>query len=128
MVPGRSNSRTVLPTTHSSASASPSQVSRESSNASLANVEQCTTKKERETAARWISVVVLVVIASGAAVVLSLPLLPFILRDTDNTGLGNSVRAYIIHIMHLCMEDSVTPLFKILGLCAKSLIRKVIVC
>ena len=111
MVPGHSNSGSALPTTHSSASASPSQVSRESSDTLLANVEQCTTKKEKETAARWISVAVLVVIASAAAVVLSLPLLPFILRDTDNTGLGNSVRAYIIHRMHFCIEDSVTPLF-----------------
>ena len=77
MVPGHSNSGS-LPTTHSSASASPSQVSGESSDTLLANVEQCTTKKERETAARWISVVVLVVVESGIVVALSLPLLPFI--------------------------------------------------
>ena len=95
MVPGRSNSGIGLLTTHSSTSASPSQVSGESSDASLANVEQCTTKKEREAAARWISVVVLVVVESGIVVALAFPLLPFFLRDTDNTGLGNSVRVLI---------------------------------
>ena len=71
---------------------SKSKVSRESSDTTLAGVALCPTNKEREAVARFISVVTLVVIVSGVAVALALPVLPFFLRDTDNTGHANSVR------------------------------------